>query len=82
MKGMKDIKCSLNLWVFQVLLAGIVYIPLFLILEFIKNLVFDCLIAYHIKIAHNIRLKTLFEYCAAKKEMVQVIIKSQYREMT
>ena len=24
MKGMKDIKCSINLWVFQVHLAGIV----------------------------------------------------------
>ena len=28
MKGMKDIKCSVNLWVFQVLLAGIVACPL------------------------------------------------------
>ena len=27
MKGMKDIKCSVNLWVFQVLLAGIVDQP-------------------------------------------------------
>ena len=26
MKGMKDIKCSVNCWVFQVLLAGIIVI--------------------------------------------------------
>ena len=26
MKGMKGIKCSVNLWVFQVLLAGIVHL--------------------------------------------------------